>query len=64
MTPTWAVILVALGVIADRWWTRMERTAEPERVAEGLRRFGAPRSNCRVIAAPKASELFDQERQS
>lgn len=58
MSPTWALILVALGVAVDRWWIRMERTAEPERVAEGLRRIGAAPSNCRVIPAP-----FDQERQ-
>jgi hypothetical protein len=58
VTPWWAVGLILLGVVLDRWLPRAMHQADQERQAQQLRPFGPAPSNCRVVHRP---ELYDQE---
>lgn len=52
MTLWWAVALIGLGVVLDRWLPRAMHQADRERAAQQLRPFGAAPSNCRVVHRP------------
>lgn len=58
MSVWWAVGLIMLGAVLDRWLPGAMRQAEAERRVERLRPFGPAPSNVRALHRPV---LYDQD---